>query len=186
VKRYDPSMTDRIAGFLQRLDQLNVDDLEVLALEPIPVADRDRLLSDADAAAQAAGRLDELDEAADLAKETVVRALSLRSFDPTWLGVNWGRTLGHVEDRAELIAEIEEGAMAAVVADVAPAVADRLGARFERLAAMTGTAWEPNPRSDRQRNAVRVLWLGGAIAVVATTVAVLVELAAESTPGYFF
>src|SRR6185295_17265522 len=102
----------------------------------IDLAEHDRLLDAADAAALAAGRLDELDEAADRANEAIVRALSGRSYDPTWFGLNWGRTLGRVEDRAQLIGAVEDAAIAAVVADLVPSTADALAAPFERLAGM--------------------------------------------------
>jgi hypothetical protein len=179
-------MTDRIDGFLERLDRLSVDDLEVLAIEPLPSTEHDRLLDEADAAATAAGRLDELDDAADLAHDSIVRSLSSRGYDPTWFGLNWGRTLTRVGDRAELILAVEDAAIAAVVADLAPDTADELAARFERLAGMRGSSWAENPEASDRRNPVRVLWVVAAIALASTTIAWLVELVAEYTPSHLF
>lgn len=163
-------MTDRIDGFLRRLGRLNLDDLTVLALGPVDIEERDRLLDGIDAAARAAGRLDEVDEAADRADDFMFARFSDRGFEPTWLGVTWGRSVGRVEDRTRLIQAVEDAAMAAVVADLAPADAARLSEPFELLATMAGAAPAGPPRSRRTgRGVSSVALIVATVSLVAAT-----------------
>jgi hypothetical protein len=161
-------MTARIDEFLQRLDHLSVDDLTMLALGPMDPDERDRLLERIDAAAEAAGRLDEVDDAADRATDALVHAFSFRSFEPTWFGLNWGRSLGRPEDRAHLFQAVGDAAMAAVVADLVPDAAAALSEPFEIATSMTGAAPSVSPMSNRRRrgNVVRMLWLIAAFLVI--------------------
>jgi hypothetical protein len=150
-------MTDRIEGFLRRIERLSVDDLTMLVLGPVDVEDRDRLLDRIDDAARGAGRLDEVDDAADRVRDAMVRAFSARGLEPTWFGLNWGRSMGRPEDRALLIQALEDAAMAAVVADLVPDEAAALSERFELIASMAGTAPTVNPDLNRgHRQVVRL------------------------------
>ena len=137
---------DRVGAFLEALERLAVDDLAVLALpEPDPDA-RATLLASAEAVAAGAGRLDELQAAPGRAREAVIRAFAIRAYDPTWFGLNWGRSLGRADDRARLLAAVEDAAVAAVVADLLPPndIA-ALREPFERVASMVGTAPAASP-----------------------------------------
>jgi hypothetical protein len=176
-------MSERIDAFLERLQRLSVDDLGVLAIEPMDPTDHDRLLDDADAAAAAAGRLDELDEAADRAHDAMVRSLAFRGYDPTWFGLNWGRSLGRADDRAALIGAAEDAAIAAVVADLAPETADALKAPFELVASMAGAAPNVNPSSAGHRNTVRAVWVFAAFGLLVGIAVFLAELAAAYLPS---
>jgi len=142
----DAQAVDRTAAFLETLSRLNVDDLAVLALpEPDP-DERTDLLARAITAAEEAGRLDEVRAAPGRAREIIVQAFSFRAYDPTWFGLNWGRSLGRADDRARLLAAVEDAAIAAVVADLLPE--DDVAALrepFERIASMAGTAPAANP-----------------------------------------
>jgi hypothetical protein len=137
---------ERVGAFLAGLERLTVDDLSVLALpEPDP-AERTALLAQAEAAALEAGRDEELRAALRRAREALVEAFSFRGYDPTWFGLNWGRSLGRADYRARLVAAVEDAAVAAVVADLLPE--DDVAALrepFERLASMGGTAPAANP-----------------------------------------
>jgi hypothetical protein len=159
-------MSARIDAFLDRLDRLSIDDLQVLALSPADPAERDALHDRAEAAARAAGRLDELDDAADRANEAIVTALSFRGYEPTWFGLNWGRALARSEDRAALVQAVEDAAVAAVVADLVPEDAAALAEPFELVASMAGTAPAVNPPSMRHRNVVRAAWVFGAFGLL--------------------
>jgi hypothetical protein len=159
-------MSARIDAFLDRLDRLSIDDLQVLALSPADPAERDALHDRAEAAARAAGRLDELDDAADRANEAIVKALSFRGYEPTWFGLNWGRALARSEDRAALVQAAEDAAVAAVVADLVPEDAAALAEPFELVASMAGTAPAINPTSVRHRNVVRAAWVFGAFGLL--------------------
>jgi hypothetical protein len=159
-------MSARIDAFLDRLDRLSIDDLQVLALPPADPDERDALLDRVEAAARSAGRLGELDDASNRATEAIVTALSFRGYEPTWFGLNWGRALARSEDRAALVQAVEDAAVAAVVADLAPEAAAALAERFELVASMAGTAPAINPTSVRHRNVVRAAWVFGAFGLL--------------------
>jgi hypothetical protein len=171
---------DRVGAFLEVLERLAVDDLAVLALpEPDP-GERAALLTRAEAAAEEAGRRDELRAAPRRAREALIQAFSFRAYDPTWFGLNWGRSLGRADDRARLVAAIEDAAVAAVVGDLMPEEdVAALREPFELVASMAGTAPAASPLiegSDRRRALVAALLaltfagaaaIGGGIAALA-------------------
>lgn len=170
---------DRLAPFLDRLSHLAIDDLAMLALpEPDPEARR-ALLQRALDAAVSSGRGDEARTAPGRARDAIVRAYSFRGYDATWFGLNWGRSIGRADDRARLIAAIEDAALAEMVADLLP-LDDVAALRepFELAASMTGAAPLANPRLDSKAGAgvVGVAWLVGALSVVGP--AVIAALAA--------
>ena len=101
---------DRVAPFLERLSHLNLDDLAMLALPEPDASARTELLQRALDAAESAGRRTEAREAPARARDAIVRAFSFRSYDATWLGLNWGRSMSRPTDRARLIAAIEDAA----------------------------------------------------------------------------
>jgi hypothetical protein len=158
-------MTDRIAAFLDRLAHLSVDDLGVIALPGPDPDQRATLLARADAAAAAAGRDDELREAIARTRAALVDAFSSRGLDPTWFGLNWGRSLGRAEDRARLLATAEDAAVAEVVADLLPAEdVEALREPFDLVASMAGTAPAVSPsvgRSAPRKAAVVAVWMAG-------------------------
>jgi hypothetical protein len=161
-------VTERIDEFLSRLDHFSVDDLTMLALGPVDAEERDRLLDEIDEAAAAAGRLDEVDEAAERALDVLLNAFSFRSLEPTWFGLNWGRSLGRPEDRALLFQAVGDAAMAAVVEDLVPDAAAALSEPFEIATSMAGAAPSVSPASkERGRaNVVRALWLIAALLMI--------------------
>jgi hypothetical protein len=171
-------MTERIERFLLRLEHLNVDDLQVLALSPADPDEREALLNRIDDAARAGGRLEELDEAADRAYALVVDELSFRSYEPSWFGLKW-LARSRSSDRIVFVQVVEDAAMAAVVADLVPDDAALLGEPFELLASMVGTAPSANPTSDRHRNLVRAMWLLAASTWLGTMAVAVVALVVE-------
>jgi hypothetical protein len=176
-------MSERIDAFLARLERLSIDDLQVLALPPADPDERDALLDRVDAAARAAGRLVELEEGTDRATAAIVGALSFRGYEPTWFGLNWGRALARSEDRAALVEAVEDAAVAAVVADLAPEVAAALAEPFELVASMAGTAPAVNPTSSAHRNAVRAAWVFGAFGWLFAAGIALMDLALQIVGG---
>jgi hypothetical protein len=163
---------DRVGAFLAGLERLAVDDLAVLALpEPDP-DERAALIARAEAAGDEAGRLDEVRAAPGRAREALVQAFSFRGYDPTWFGLNWGRSLGRADDRARLVGAVEDAAVAAAVADIlAEDDVAKLREPFERIASMAGTAPAANPQIERAGArraviaAILVLYAAGAAAV---------------------
>jgi hypothetical protein len=140
--------TDPLTAFLAELARRNIDDLLLVAL-PEPDADeRSALLGRALQAATAAGREDLVADAPRKARDQLFRAWSRRGIDPTWFGLNWGRSLGRADDRARLVAAVEDAAVAAVVADL---VSDEdvaaLREPFDIAASMAGAAPNTNPSS---------------------------------------
>ena len=174
----DPE-SDRVLTFLSRLDRLSVDDLIVLALAPSDPDEVDRLRERAEQAAEGAGRRDELDEAIDRAREMIITSFSFRGLEPTWFGLNWCRSIGRAEDRARLFAAIEDGARAAIVADLVPEEAGILGDPFEIAASMRGTGPSSNPSSSVHRNAVRLAWVYATFGLITVGAQLIVDLVAE-------
>lgn len=162
---------DRTAAFLETLSRLTVDDLAVLALpEPDP-DERTALLARAITAAEDAGRLDEVRAAPGRARDAIVQAFSFRAYDPTWFGLNWGRSLGRADDRARLLAAVEDAAIAAVVADLlSEDDVAALREPFERISSMTGTAPAANPQiqgRNRRRAVIGAVFVAGAAGAAA-------------------
>jgi len=145
---YDQKVTNRIDVFIERLSHLRVDDLAMVALPAPEPEERADLLARAKAAALAADRVDEVQEASVRAREAVIKAFAFRGYEPTWFGLNWGRSLGRAEDRARLIAAVEDAAVAEVIADLLPDDAAALREPFEIAASMAGAAPASNPRID--------------------------------------
>jgi hypothetical protein len=141
-----PVADDRLAAFLAELARHSVDDLAMVALpEPDP-NERAALLQRAVDAAHEAGRREALAAAPARARDALFRSYSRRGYDPTWFGLNWGRSLGRADDRARLVAAVEDAAVAAVVADLLSAEdAAALREPFEIAASMAGASPETNP-----------------------------------------
>lgn len=137
---------ERLETFLEEIERTNVDDLIVVAL---PVPDRDertkRLAAAADAAA-ATGRETLVAEARIRAREMLVGAFARRAYDPTWFGLNWGRSLGRSADRAALFAAAEDAAVGVVVQDLVDReLFAHLEAPFDAAASMRGAGSSANP-----------------------------------------
>lgn len=92
------------------------------------------------AAADEVGLRPLVDDSARDARELVIRAFASNQYQPTWAGLQWGRSLGSARDRSNLIAAVEDAVLAAVVADIAdPDDVATLAGPFETLVAMRAT-----------------------------------------------
>jgi hypothetical protein len=155
---------DRLAPFLGRLDHLNLDDLGMIALPEPDQAARAALLQRAVDAASGAGpdRLAQVRAAPARARDEAFRAYSRRGLEPSWFGLIWARSIGRADDRARLVAAIEDAAVAEAVADLLPADdLEALREPFELAASMAGAAPPVNPRLDASRRSgfAVVAWL---------------------------
>jgi hypothetical protein len=165
---------DPLQAFLAELGRLNIDDLLMIALpEPDP-EERAGLLQRAVDAAHAADRREALAVAPIKARDQLFRAWSRRGIDPTWFGLNWGRSLGRSEDRARLVAAVEDAAVAAIVADLVPEE-DVVALRepFEIAASMAGAAPDTNPSSrgsSGRRPIVALAFIAGILTAILTGV----------------
>ena len=176
-------MSDRIDAFLARLERLSIDDLQVLVPPAADPVERDAVLDRVEGAAGAAGRLDELDEAADRARSAIVGALSFRGYDPTFFGLNWGRSWARSPDRMVLIEAVEDAAMAAVVADLLPDDAAALAERFEVVASMRNTAPATHPTSREHPTIARAIVLLAFVGFIAGAAISLTDLVADVVDG---
>ena len=110
--------TDRLEVFLARLDRLALEDLRLVAL-PLPAPDeRAAMLDPVRRAAAEAGRTVLVEDARRRAREAVMIAYNRHQYDPTWAGLNWGRSLGTTKDRLGLVVAAEDAAISAVMSDL--------------------------------------------------------------------
>jgi hypothetical protein len=150
----------RVDAFLAAVERTSVDDLQMVALPlPDPTA-RAKRLDTVETAAAAAGRTTMLAEARSRTRALILGAFARRTYDPTWFGLNWGRSLGRSTDRAALLAAADDAAAVTVVEDLIdePDLIEALAWPFQIAAAMRGTApaTNPNMRTSHAGNGWRV------------------------------
>ena len=166
----DEAAADRLGAFLERLDRLALEDLRLLALPlPDPVV-RAAVLDEVNRAAATAGRTGLVDEARRRARDAIVIAYDRHLYDPTWAGLNWGRSLGTAKDRLGLTLAAEDAAVAAVMSDVLDQdLVESLAEGFEHAAGMSGATTTPSLSLDRpgaQGWLVRIVFVAMAIATI--------------------
>lgn len=178
----------RVSAVFERVDRLHADGLARISLPPPDDPRRRELALQARRAAESAGRTALLDEARHTAGETVLQRFGDRLYRPTWVGLNWGVSMGRAADRAAAAAAVEDAVTAAVVEDLvdADATAELMGP-FEQLAALAGTgpdgeslgdALSARPRSVRIVAALlATLFVGGIGAAVAGTIGLALPVA---------
>ena len=111
----------RVEQFLAELDHVGVEDVGLVSLPAADVAARAPARSVAVTAAEDAGLGPYLARTREDARSRVVRMYDRNAYQPTWAGLNWGRSLGTVEDRVAVAAAVEDAAIGTVAMDVAPA-----------------------------------------------------------------
>jgi len=146
----DHAAADRLDAFLARLDRLALEDLRLLALPlPDPV-ERAALLAEVDRVAGESRRSELVAEGRHRSKEAIFRAYNRHQYDPTWAGLNWGRSLGTTRDRLGLVLAAEDAAVAAVLSDLLDEdTVITLTEPFERAAGMAGSTTTPSLSLDR-------------------------------------
>jgi hypothetical protein len=146
----DESARERLEAFLARLDRLALEDLRLLAL-PLPdPTERAAFLDEVRSAAATAGRTALVEEAQQRAREAIVTAYNRHQYDPTWVGLMWGRSLGTTKDRLGLALAAEDAAVAAVMDDLLDDdLVATLTEPFEHAAGMTGSTTTPSLSLDR-------------------------------------
>ena len=142
----------RVDRFLAELDHVGIEDVGLVSLPAADVAARASARSIAVAAAGEAGLGPYLVETREKARAHVVRMYDRNAYQPTWAGLNWGRSLGTIEDRVAVAAAVEDAAIGTVATDVADAdVSDELLEPMRLLISMhpgetprsqfAGTSW---------------------------------------------
>ena len=146
----DDAAADRLDAFLARLDRLSLEDLRLIAL-PLPdPGERAALLGHVSRAAADAGRTGLVDTARERARSAITIAYDRHLYDPTWIGLNWGRSMGTTKDRLGLVIATEDAAVAAVMADLLDEdTVTTLSEPFEHAAGMVGSTTTPSQSLDR-------------------------------------
>jgi len=111
----------RVDQFLAELDHVGIEDVGFVSMPVADTAARAPARSDAVAAAEEAGLGPYLVETRDKARARVVRMYDRNAYQPTWAGLNFGRSLGAVEDRVAVAAAVEDAAIGTVAMGVADA-----------------------------------------------------------------
>ncbi len=109
----------RVERFLADLDHVGVEDVGLVSLPALDLATRAPARSAAVTAAEEAGLGPYLARTREEARARVVRMYDRNSYQPTWAGLNWGRSLGTIEDRVAVAAAVEDAAIGTVATDVA-------------------------------------------------------------------
>jgi hypothetical protein len=141
----DDAAADRLEAFLARLDRLGLEDLRLLAL-PLPdPTERAALLTEVERVAAEAQRAELLEEGRLRSREAMFRAYNRHQYDPTWAGLNWGRSLGTARDRLGLVLAAEDAAVAAVLSDLLDEdTVITLTEPFQHAAGMAGSTTTPS------------------------------------------
>ena len=119
--------------------------MRLLAL-PVPEPkQRAEILAEIDRVATASGRGVLVRDARMAARNAVLRAYTSHQYDPTWVGLNWARSLGTTKDRLGLILAAEDAAVAAVLDDLLDEdLAAEISEPFEHAAGMAGSTISPS------------------------------------------
>jgi hypothetical protein len=164
---------ERLERFAARLERVSAEDLRQVAL-PVDADQRRITLARGNEIARGAGLDDLVEDARGRVRDYVMRVYAASNYRPTWIGLNWGGSMGPVTDRLGSIAAVQDAATASVIEPFAPPelVAD-LVAPFERIAAGAPTrdGFETPPLVDLRR--VQGGPLVGVIALVSLGVTVV-------------
>ena len=132
----------RVEQLLSDLDQIGIEDVGLVSLPATDMAARARARSAAVKAAEEAGLGPLQGEAREEARARVVRMYD-RNVEA---GLNWGRSLGTIEDRVAVAAAVEDAMIGTVALDVVSAdVANELLEPMRLLIAMHPTDAPPSP-----------------------------------------
>jgi hypothetical protein len=145
---------DRLERFAARLERVSAEALRQVAAPSLDSDERVALRARADEIAASAGLDGLVDDARGRVRDYVMRVYSTSNFRPTWIGLNWGGSMGPVTDRLGAIAVVQDAATAAVIEPFAPLeLLTDLGAPFERIAAGAPVTdgYEPPPIVDLRR-----------------------------------
>lgn len=126
---------DRLERFAARLEHVSVEAFRQVATDNPDTPERQARRTEAAGIAAAAGLDGVLDDALQRVRDYVLRAYSGSAYRPTWIGLNWGFSLGPTRDRVATIVAVQDAATAAVIEPLAPdELLDALRAPFELIA----------------------------------------------------
>ena len=136
----------RAAEFLERLDHLGIEDVGLVSLPHEGAAERTPAREAAVTECAAAGLGPVLEATREKARARVIRMYDRNMYQPTWAGLNWGRSLGTVEDRVAVAAAVEDAAIGTVAMDVA--MAADVEALLEPMRLLAAMHPDETPRSE--------------------------------------
>jgi hypothetical protein len=173
----DRAAADRLNAFLDRLDHVGLEDLRLVAL-PVPdPEERAALLAEIDRAADEGGRGPLVDEARKRTRAAIERAYARHQYEPTWAGLNWGRSLGTTSDRLGLAIAAEDAAVAAVMDDLLDEdTTAALAEPFEHAAGMSGSTTTPSLSLSKPNPIGWLVWILLAAAAVLVVASYLVGI----------
>lgn len=126
---------ERLEAFAADLERLGIEDFRQMALAIGAADQREAPRREAERIAAAAGIEDVLDRAQTNVRDYVLRAYGAGTYRPTWIELNWGISLGPVDDRVAAAKAVQDAATAVVVEEIAPPeVAEPLRAPFDLIA----------------------------------------------------
>jgi hypothetical protein len=118
---------------MDRLDRLSIEELRIRATRPANASSHLQTLERAELLALQQGRAEILRTARETVERWVFRVFGDHQYQPTWVGLNWGRSLGTADDRVEIARTLREAVTGLIVWDL---VSD--GDRTELLGAWGG------------------------------------------------
>jgi hypothetical protein len=110
----------RVDRFLIEASKLPAERLRLFAIVP---ADRElhrRIVDEVEARAVGQGLWEPLSEILFAVNDWVLRRYAARGYDPTFIGLNWGRSPGTAEDRAVVAGSLREAVAATFLAPFIP------------------------------------------------------------------
>jgi hypothetical protein len=111
----------RVDRFLIEVSKLPTERLRLFAVAPADADRHRRIVDDVEAAAIGRGVWDSLAEILADTNEWVLRRYADRGYDPTFIGLNWGRSPGTAQDRAVVAGSLREAVTAIFLAPLLPA-----------------------------------------------------------------
>jgi hypothetical protein len=111
----------RVDRFLVEVSKLPAERLPLFAVAPADAERHRRVVDDVEAAAIEGGLREPLAEILADVNDWVLRRYADRGYDPTFFGLNWGRSPGTARDRAIVAGSLRETVTAIVLATVIPA-----------------------------------------------------------------
>ena len=114
----DDAARGRVDRFLVEVSKLPAERLRLFAVAPADVERHRRVVDGVEAAAIERGAWDSLAEILADVNNWVLRRYADRGYDPTFFGLNWGRSPGTAQDRAIVAGSLREAVTAIVLAPV--------------------------------------------------------------------
>lgn len=118
IDRLPGSVRRRLAAFSGKVERVRLEDLPLYAATPDGRAEHQQALDSAERAAAESGRGRAVEVARSSVGEFLLRFYGDSQYRPTWVGLNWGQSLGTTDDRVRVMRSLGEAVAALVLWDV--------------------------------------------------------------------